>query len=96
MPGDFEMTCEHKDFNATVEVHRLTRGEGGEVYAYSADIRIQCKECGLPFEFPGLPGGISSSEARVSIDCQTLNVPLKPSDQKDFNFFTGFNVKHVV
>jgi hypothetical protein len=89
------MACEHKDFKALVDVHRLTRGEDGPVYAWTCDIRVRCLDCGLPFTFPGLANGISSHEARVSVSGEVLNVPMKPQDQEHFEFFTGFNVRHT-
>jgi len=87
--------CRHEDFRADVDVNRLTRGEGGEVYAYMADVKICCVQCGMPFEFPGFAHGISSIEPRVSINHQTIHLPLKPSDKEHFEFFPGFNVKEI-
>src|SRR5260370_19509987 len=58
--------CEHWAFGARVEVNRLTQVDDGPVTGYSADIRIQCVECGLPFEFIGLPAGLSPSVATTS------------------------------
>jgi hypothetical protein len=83
--------CQHENFDATVEVARLTNKEG-IVHAYSADIKVVCHDCKLPFEFPGFAHGISSHEARVSIDGQTMCVPLKPKGQEAFSFYPGFNV----
>ena len=83
--------CEHLDFEASVEVSRLLNKEG-VVHAYCADIKVQCAECKLPFEFPGFAHGVSSHEARVSIDHQVLNVPLKPKGQQAFSFYPGLNV----
>ena len=87
--------CQHENFEARVDVNRLTRGEGGEVYAYHADIRVKCSQCGEEFTFPGFANGISSHEARVSIDGKVLGVPLKPASQEHFEFFPGFNVRHT-
>jgi hypothetical protein len=89
------MSCQHEDFEARVYVNRLTRDEGGEVYAYHADIRVKCAQCGEAFTFPGFANGISSHEARVSIDRQVLGVPLKPASQDHFEFFPGFDVKQT-
>lgn len=66
------------------------------MYAYTCDFRVKCAECGLPFTFPGLPNGISSHEARVSINGQVMVVPIKPADKKHFEFFPGFDVHHTV
>jgi hypothetical protein len=78
------------------EVNRLTRGEGGPVYAYTCDIKLRCTQCGIPFTFPGFANGISSHEARVSINGEVLCVPVKPADKEHFEFFPGFDVKQVL
>jgi hypothetical protein len=87
--------CQHEDFQANVGVHRLTRGDDGPVYAWIADVEVKCSQCGLPFEFPGLANGISSTEARVSINGQKMSVPLKPADKQHFEFFPGFDVRQT-
>ena len=87
--------CQHEDFIAKVDVNRITRGEGGEVYAYMADVSVKCAQCGKPFTFPGFANGISSHEARVSISGEVLSVPIKPNDQEHFEFFPGFNVRQT-
>ena len=51
--------CEHRQFESSVDVYRPTATEGGEVTGYQADIRIRCADCRLPFQFIGLPGGVS-------------------------------------
>jgi hypothetical protein len=94
-PQETSADCQHEDFTASVDVNRLTRGEGGEVYAYSCDIRVKCSKCGLPFTFPGFANGISSHEARVSINGEVLCVPMKPADKLNFVFYPGFNVTHT-
>ena len=88
-------TCQHEDFRADVDVHRLTRGEGGEVYAYMCDVKVKCAQCDKPFTFPGFANGISSHEARVSISGEVLSVPIKPNDQEHFEFYPGFDVKQM-
>ena len=89
-------SCEHKNFRVDAIVNRLTREEGGPVYAYTCDLKVKCVECDLPFTFPGLANGISSHEARVSINGETMCVPIKPADKTHFEFFPGFDVRHVV
>jgi len=78
--------CEHKDFEAQVDVNRLE--DSG---AFVADIRIKCKECGLPFEFPDIPVGLNSQEARVSVDSQELRLPIKPRGSRIFPAFAGIS-----
>jgi len=87
--------CQHEDFRVDADVHRLQRGEGGEVHAYMLDIKLKCTQCNTSFTFPSFPNGISSHEARVSVSGEVLSVPVKPQDQEHFNFFPGFDVKHT-
>ena len=67
------MTCEHKDFRAVVSVNRLE--DSGQ---FNADIRINCAECDLPFEFLGLQPGIDLQGACVSIDGQEARLAIIP------------------
>jgi hypothetical protein len=72
--------CEHQAFGARVEVSRLSDYDDGPVTHYSADIRIQCVECSLPFEFIGLPAGLSPSVPTTSFCGDELRAPIKPMD----------------
>lgn len=67
------LQCEHTDFEADVAVNRIT-----DKGAFTADIRINCRDCGMPFEFVGVPFGSTPSEPRASVDRQELRVPLVP------------------
>jgi hypothetical protein len=60
------------------------------------DIRVACKDCGLPFTFPGFANGLSSVEGRVSIGGEILRIPVKPRDQEHFEFFPGFDVEQTI
>lgn len=71
--------CAHVNFKAKVAVHRLTDKEGGPVTGYTADVQIECVECGLPFRFMGLAAGSHHSEPRVSVDATELRAPIEPA-----------------
>lgn len=71
--------CDHPAFEATVDVARLTDGESDAVTAYSADVRVQCWECRMPFEFIGLPAGLHPAKPTVSGDGTELRAPIRPS-----------------
>ena len=76
------MNCQHLNFAASVNVCRLTADTDPEkVIGYTADVKINCADCGLPFEFIGLPNGISitNSKPMVSMASTELRAPLKPS-----------------
>ena len=76
--------CEHRDFKAHVSVGRLTKTDGGPVTGYTADVKITCAECGLPFRFLGIPAGSHYAEPRVSIDGTELRAPLEPAEHEKF------------
>ena len=74
------MNCQHKRFECRCSVTRLTDEENSEkVSGYSADIKISCVDCGIPFEFIGVPGGYSPVQPMVNFDCTELRAPIKPS-----------------
>lgn len=75
--------CEHKDFAAVVNVGRLLDDKNEAIVTgYMADIRINCTECGLPFEFLGLEMGMDLAGARVSPDGQEARIALTPRGVK--------------
>lgn len=57
------MKCEHEQFEAKVDVHRMT--DSGR---FEADVRIKCKQCDEYFRFLGLPCGLDLNGAAVSAD----------------------------
>ena len=65
--------CKHKDFHAVVSVTRLE--DSGR---FSADIRIECNDCHLPFQFLGLPLGLDLNGATMSIDGQEACLAIAP------------------
>jgi hypothetical protein len=76
------MDCQHLNFSAIVDVHRLLDdADQSKVVGYASEIKINCADCGLPFVFKGLPAGVSitNSNAMVSMDGKELRAPLKPS-----------------
>lgn len=70
------MDCEHKSFRVLAKVNRLTHGEDGPVYAYTADIKVECGQCGTPFSFRGLPMGSNMESPTINADGTELRVPL--------------------
>lgn len=70
------MACEHKDFAAEVDVHRLE--DSGR---FQADVRIKCTECGLPFRFIGLPAGLDLNGAAVSPDGTEARLAIGPKGE---------------
>lgn len=86
--------CEHVTFEASVEVNRLT-GANGTVKSFIADIRVWCTDCDEPFDWMGLPAGLSPRHPSTSVDGQELRAPLRPrSAPPDFGVEgPGFHVR---
>jgi hypothetical protein len=74
--------CPHLEFAALVGVGRLTPTEGGPVTGYVADIKIQCLDCGKPFQFLGLEPGYDNQGARVSLDGLEAHIALTPDGER--------------
>jgi hypothetical protein len=73
------MRCQHFKFEARVDVGRLSEKDGGPVTGYTADVRIKCAECGLPFRFIGAPFGYSRTEPMLSVDGLEMRAPIEPA-----------------
>lgn len=86
--------CEHPEFSASVEVVRLTVTEGAPVSGFTSNIHVSCSHCGEPFEWIGLPVGLSPRFPAASVDGQELRAPLRPvSAPPGFGEFgPGFHV----
>jgi hypothetical protein len=86
MTADPDKPCPHEQFEASVEVNRLLKNEGGtEVDAYSADIQVRCAGCGEQFRWIGLQAGLSGSRPMCSVDESVMSAPLRPaSSDPDF------------
>jgi hypothetical protein len=90
-----EEKCQHENFAANVDVHRL---EGCEPMRFNADVRIECAECGLPFRFIGLPAGTDLNGAAVSVDATEARMAIAPKGQVVSvleGAATGFSVRRM-
>lgn len=72
--------CQHERFEARVDTTRLTSAPGGPVTGYTADVRIRCAQCGMPFRFLGLKPGASPTQPMVSVDATEARLPIAPAD----------------
>ena len=70
--------CEHENFEAHVTVNRLE-----DVKRFAADVCIICRDCGKPFRFLGLPGGVSLERPTISIDGTEARLPIAPGSLFD-------------
>jgi hypothetical protein len=68
--------CAHLDFNVFAEMNRL---EDTFPMKFFADIKISCRECGLPFHFIGVKEfGLSPNEPCLNFDSTELRCPILP------------------
>ena len=65
--------CKHESFAAEVDVSRLE-----DTGQFSADIRIKCEQCRLPFQFLGLPAGLDLKGAAMSPDGLEARLAIVP------------------
>lgn len=71
--------CAHMNFKADVRVGRhLDDATETHVIGYSAEIHIECAECHKPFQFLGLPMGVDTHGARVSVDGLEARIAISP------------------
>lgn len=74
------MSCLHRNFVADVKVNRLT--DGGEspesLSGFTADLEIYCADCYMPFEFIGMPIGVSPTYPTTNVDKVEARIPIRP------------------
>lgn len=77
------MTCKHEQFYCTANVFRLHEedDETKDVKSYSMDVKVHCVQCGTPFEFIGLPLGLSPHQPMASFDATEARMPIRPSNK---------------
>ncbi len=72
------MTCEHKEYKAFVSCGPIAGYEGGPILGIMADVKIECAHCHLPFQFVGLPLGLNTRGATMSVDGQEARLAIAP------------------
>lgn len=70
------MKCKHMNFNAGVKVIRLE--DSGR---FSVEMLVNCKDCGEPFQFIGLPVGLNLNGATVSFSGLQARLAIAPSSE---------------
>lgn len=82
--------CDHPDFIANVKVNRFEDSGG-----FLAELTVTCTRCKLPFQFLGLPLGLSFVGATMSADGREARLAIAPSDRvfHPLAGVTGFGVK---
>lgn len=76
------MTCEHQNFSADVDVHRLSDVDDGPITAFRASVRIECADCGEPFRFIGdYPTGLLARQVTRDVRALELSAPIRPASK---------------
>lgn len=70
------MSCQHENFEASVDVGRITNEEGGDVCAFVAEVKVRCIDCGENFGFRGMAPGMSWGEPTRTPDALQATLPL--------------------
>jgi len=78
MNQERQLLCRHEKIDAEVTVNRLE-----DAGTFMADIRICCKDCGLPFSFKGLPQGLDMHGAATSPDGTEARCAITPGENLD-------------
>lgn len=74
--------CGHESFLGSVAVARLSHEEDGPITGFMADVRIECAQCGRPFQFLGLPAGLNTQGATVSVDGLEARLGICPEGEE--------------
>lgn len=73
---------QHDRFEAEASVIRLSEKEGGVITHFRVDVRVRCTLCDTPFQWIGLPNGISPEQPTRSLDGLELSAPVEPQYTK--------------
>lgn len=66
--------CEHERFSSHVEIFQI---EGSD--QYQLEITVNCDDCGVAFEFLGMPFGERMHGPAMSVDCRQARLPMVPA-----------------
>jgi hypothetical protein len=93
--SDPDRPCPHQNFAANVAVNRLTDADDRPIVGYTADITVNCAECGEPFRWCCPDAGSRPDRPTTSVDQTELRAPLRPaSSDPDFGLgLPGFGIR---
>ena len=84
--------CKHEAFHVAANIHGF-EDTGG----FLAEIRINCRQCGHPFQFMGLELGLNLNGAAMDVDGQEARLAIAPVGEipqpLDKGLVSGFRVK---
>lgn len=84
--------CDHEHIVADINFARLRTVEDGPVTHYGADIKIECGQCGQPFQFVGVPLGVNCYRPTTDIEGTTLSAPIVPAGESVPEGLPGFHI----
>ena len=86
--------CIHENFHAQANISRCQRSDDDStIVAFYCDLTVFCSDCGKPFEFIGLPMGLSPGQPRCSVDGREARMPIKPVGEEMPIDVMGFGVE---
>ena len=84
--------CKHESFSSQVAVHRLE-----DTSQFLAEIKIECAQCHLPFQFLGLAPGLDLRGAAMDLDGLEARLAIVPQGEElsplDEGLVRGFRLQ---
>jgi hypothetical protein len=88
------MDCKHEDFKVLANIARCTRSDDDPtVVVFYLGLRVWCMNCRKPFEFVGLPMGLTPGQPRCSVDGEEARMPIKHVGESMPIDIAGFGVE---
>ncbi len=91
-PEALRADCQHQKFQCDARIGRLSDTDDGPITGYTANIKVTCSDCGLPFRFIGIAAGNHYAEPRVSLDGTELRAPLEPATHQKFQLAASYTM----
>lgn len=73
--------CKHQNLIGNIQVARLTEVDDGPVTGYDVSAKVECSDCGMPFQWIGLERGSSFAKPMTSVDGLELRAPITPLEE---------------
>lgn len=86
--------CKHENFRVQANIARCQRNDDDPtIVVFYCELTVFCTDCNVPFEFIGLPMGLSPGQPMCSVDGQEARMPIKPVGESMPIDVAGFGVK---
>lgn len=72
--------CPHEEMAIRADINRINDvpGPAGKLIAFDLELAVDCVACMTPFEFLGLPMGMSPRQPTGTFDGLTMTAPVRP------------------